>query len=104
MQKVQAGMSHEIHLVEDTEAEAAAKLQQQFTKRVQNEYDAKAKMKREKKTGRQTARLQIYDVLDGFAWSELPDSAKELYSELGWHEVICSVFVWPTKLILAFSG
>lgn len=91
--------------------EEATVLQEQahFTERLDNEYAVKASQKREKRAERQTGRLQIYQILDTFAWDELPEAAQQMYSDLGWSQVCppprtsYSFCLQEQRLIFAFD-
>ena len=86
-QNVLSGTDDQIFLVLSAEEEAVLQEKVTFAEKVENEYTAKAHQKREKKTKRQTSRLQIHEILDTFAWSELPIAAQNFYLDLGWSQV-----------------
>lgn len=93
-QTVLSGTDHQIYMVLSAEEQAAVLQDQaQFTERLDNEYAVKAAQKREKRTQRQTARLEMYQILDTFAWDELPEAAQRMYSELGWTRVWSFIYI-----------
>jgi hypothetical protein len=84
---VLSGTDDQIFLVLSAEEEAVLQEKVTLAEKNENEYTTKAHQKREKKTKRQTSRLQIHEILDTFAWSELPIAAQNFYLDLGWSQV-----------------
>lgn len=90
--KLKPGVNHDILLESDDDVVSLSIGRGTFAQTIEdetggeNQYDVKARTKREKRSARQSGRLEIYDMLDSMAWTQLPDTAKDLYTKLGWDE------------------